>query len=98
MNDRISLAVRILATDENDVRKRVAIAASTLARTNHIELQAAEYDIVAEIVKEAQRFPAKRDANGDVTATAFEETAQRGTRKSAHKIAVKIWDLYCNAK
>lgn len=94
MNDRILLAVRHLATDESDVRRRVAIAAATLSRIGSLELNGNELRLRDEIVQEAQRYPAIRDANGNVSVTAFDETARRSTRKSAQKIAFKIWDLY----
>lgn len=98
MNDRIVLAVRHLATDESDVRKRVAIAASTLDRIHNKELHPECFALVDEIVKEAQRYPAIRDTQGNVIVSAFNETARRSTKKFAKKISLQIWALYHDAK
>lgn len=94
MNDRIVRALRALATDANDVRTRVAIAAEILSKIHPSEMTDNQREMITRVVSQAQRYPALKDQKGEVIRTSFEETARRGQRKKARETAILIWNLY----
>jgi hypothetical protein len=93
-NDRLWQAAIALATGEADARERLRVACEIVSKLHPSELNNGQQNKLAEILHEAQRFPAIRDTSGQVIEDAFKQTAKRATNKTAAKLAKKMFDLH----
>lgn len=92
--EKLTNALKILATHPGDARKRMIVAYLAIRSLNECDfpvIHRAEWNaIIAELTK----HPPECDANGNVLRSSVERTMTSRTNRTAAKIAERLYDLY----